>query len=146
MEKQELSDKFQRFYMNKMLYYRQKKTFKEPSHIPTLNPVSIVLAEKSRERKKQIMQTARNVGENKATITELLLALGKSTKVQEDEEVKELNTSRLTRNHFGKDKCASLYKLSRTLRRQFDKTTEEVEYEKAKNELTFSPRISKFVV
>jgi len=137
----ELSNRFQRFYMNKMLYHKRKKNIIEPSYTPTLNPNSIALVEESRERKKLLMQTTGNVEENKNTIADMLLTLRKSIKDQEET----LNSSRIARNNTGKNKCLSLYKLSRTIRRQFDKTTEEVEYEKAKNELTFSPRVPKYL-
>jgi hypothetical protein len=137
----ELNNRFQRFYMNKMLYRKKKKSIIEPSYTPTLNPNSIILAERSRERKRLLMQTTGDVEESKNAITEMLLNLRKSIRNQEEA----LNRSKTTRNNTMKDKCISLYKLSRTIRRQFDRTTEEVEYEKAKNELTFSPKVPKYI-
>jgi hypothetical protein len=41
-----------------------------------------------------------------------------------------------------KDKCLSLYNLSKVRKKQPGKSNEEVEYEKSKNELTFTPTIT----
>eukprot|EP00826_Nyctotherus_ovalis_P061882 TRINITY_DN8856_c0_g1_i3.p2 TRINITY_DN8856_c0_g1~~TRINITY_DN8856_c0_g1_i3.p2 ORF type:complete len:104 (-),score=21.49 TRINITY_DN8856_c0_g1_i3:303-614(-) len=41
-----------------------------------------------------------------------------------------------------KDKCLSLYNMSKA-KKQTGRTNEEIEYERAKNELTFTPSIGK---
>jgi len=46
-------------------------------------------------------------------------------------------------NTIGHEKCLSLYNLSKIVKKQSDRTNEEVEYERAKSELTFVPKVHK---
>jgi len=132
-----LQEEYQRFYMNKMLHSSRPKIVEEHLYKPKLNPVSIKLAEKSRDRR--IASSSGKFPKRNMTIMDLLPMIKK-------EETKNANTQRKysTKGISGKDKSETLFNRSKKLRRVYDKTTEEVEYEKSKNELTFTPKISRW--
>ena len=138
-KKPEAKDKFHTFYMNKMLYSTREVTTKEFPYAPSLNPNSIKLAEKSREKRRKML----NIEERNLTITDMLSIVKRKYDESNQKDNGGLYSSRSEKKLLGMNKSLSLYKLSRVAKKQVGKTTEELEYEKAKNDLTFTPRIAK---
>eukprot|EP01022_Parablepharisma_sp_SALTPOND_P012866 TRINITY_DN1672_c0_g1_i1.p1 TRINITY_DN1672_c0_g1~~TRINITY_DN1672_c0_g1_i1.p1 ORF type:complete len:579 (+),score=71.24 TRINITY_DN1672_c0_g1_i1:68-1804(+) len=153
----ELHKRFSVFYFNKMSYQKPAENPQQYSHAPTLNPNSIRLAEKSKERRKQLAQEVSLTNTSNPTLTDLLMIVKKAQEKQTEakrkkkaaEETKGCTFRPAT---FAKglkskkeDKHIWLRNLSRPSKKSLDKTTEQIEYEKSKDELTFTPRVPRYV-
>eukprot|EP00826_Nyctotherus_ovalis_P062675 TRINITY_DN9114_c0_g1_i11.p1 TRINITY_DN9114_c0_g1~~TRINITY_DN9114_c0_g1_i11.p1 ORF type:complete len:185 (+),score=47.84 TRINITY_DN9114_c0_g1_i11:113-667(+) len=136
-----MQEQFQRFYMNKMLHSGRQKAAEEYSYKPKLNPATVKLAKKSRERQRQVVSSSGKALKNNATVTDLLTMVRRED--SQSESMQEIRRRYSAKGIVGKEKSELLFNRSKKLRRPYDKTTEEVEYEKAKNDLTFTPKISR---
>lgn len=146
-------EKFQTLYLNKMTHSSPTKSAQQYSHTPSLNANSVRLAEKSRERRKQLIKEATNGNVSKPSIVDLLMIVKKTQEEKteakrhkkSEEETKEctFHPEVANKRSASKDKCISLYDMSKSAKKKTGKTTEEIEYEKSKEELLFTPRLSK---
>ena len=135
-KKSKIYNQFQQFYLNKMLFTSRGNTDPRYTFRPTLNEKSIKLAERSREKRKYCLNDSSKKKDKTLTMLKLLtLAKQQIRSNSQRKNNKSLNTS------LGRDVCLSLYNKSKKNRRRYDKSTEEIEYEKFKNELTFTPTI-----
>jgi len=108
--------KSKRLYVNKMLYNRNILRDIGYSYTPVLNPASKELARKARDR-----YTRR---QPQVSIIDFPIIEEKSKKRKSSK------------------RCIELFNMSKKVKKGYDKTTEEIEYERYKNELTFTPKIN----
>jgi len=150
IKQSEMQKKFKTLYLNKILNAGSSKIEKvsECLHTPNINPSSIRLAEKSREKRKQLVQ-----GFNNPMLADILLATKKAQEKQNTlkksfraaQELKECTFHPMVSNEglTTKNKCLSLYNLAKDIKKLTGRSKEDIEYEKSKNELTFTPIIHK---
>ena len=150
-----LHDQFQTFYLNRMTYIIPAKEKQEFSYTPRLGANTIRLAEKSRERCKKSVREAKGGLEKKTAIEDFLIMTKKAQdkKNMEKRHIKEIEEAKNCTFHpsistsrtYSKDKCLSLFELSKSTKKLPGKTTEEIEYDKSKEELVFAPTISRYI-
>ena len=144
-----LHEQFKTFYFNKMSHSNSSFSVPQYSHTPKLNANSIKLAERSRERRKQLLKEFHDGKSYKPSIEDLLIITQKEREEQlkakrEAQTVIESKncTFQPTTNEKGsnsRNKCISLYNLSQLNKSPHCKTIEQVENEKSKSELLFTP-------
>jgi hypothetical protein len=146
----EVQKKLKAFSLNRILSAGSGKVKKvsECLHAPRINACSIKLAEKSREKRKQLVQ-----GFTNPMLADILVATKKVQEKQNSlkkgfraaQELKECTFHPMVSNEglTAKNKCLSLYNLAKDVKKLTGRSKEEIEYEKSKNELTFTPTIHK---
>eukprot|EP00826_Nyctotherus_ovalis_P049021 TRINITY_DN5854_c0_g2_i1.p3 TRINITY_DN5854_c0_g2~~TRINITY_DN5854_c0_g2_i1.p3 ORF type:complete len:208 (+),score=70.40 TRINITY_DN5854_c0_g2_i1:844-1467(+) len=144
---------FETLYLNRITHTTASKSIPQYSHTPQLNPNSVRLAERSRERRKQLAKEVSGSNASNLSLADLLILARKTQKEQTEmkkskkavEEAKactfhpQVSRKRST----SKDKCIALYDISKSAKKLPGRTTEEIEYEKSKDELLFAPVLSK---
>jgi len=146
-----LYKQYETLYFNRITHTTTKNV-EQCSHTPQLNPNSVRLAEKSRERRKQIAkETTGDVSD--LSLADLLLIAKKTQKEKMEmkrskkaiEETKEctFNPEISKRRNDPKNKCVALYNKAKNIKKANLETTQEIEYEKPKDELLFAPLLFK---
>jgi len=157
----DLHTKFTSFYYNKLSHQKAQNYKPEFTYKPQINKVSSKLAEKGRENmlikaSKQVPINNLKTKKDKPTLSEMQTIIKSAYEKQIEEQKKKKikdetkgctfqpNADFRRPEKNNKNKCISLYNLSKSTKKQVGKTTEQVEYEKSKHELTFTPRLGRF--
>jgi len=165
IEMQNLHNTFKVFYYNKISQEKSKGKEEKFSYHPQLSETTRKITSNLKQKRKDLliqekkhMQTSFSKKVQNCTIADLLLAQQNQKEKQFAETKKKLEAEKLkectfrpklsenTRN-INKSLCRSqsknqnYYRLAKTQRKKTDKTTQEIEFEKSKNELTFTPNI-----
>eukprot|EP00826_Nyctotherus_ovalis_P003726 TRINITY_DN10766_c0_g1_i8.p1 TRINITY_DN10766_c0_g1~~TRINITY_DN10766_c0_g1_i8.p1 ORF type:complete len:311 (-),score=68.51 TRINITY_DN10766_c0_g1_i8:140-1072(-) len=149
MAASEMQRLFRPFCLNKILsagFTRGGEDLAERLHTPKISASSAKLAERSREKRRQLVQELSN-----PVLADILVATKKAQEKQNTlkksfraaQELREctfhptISSGGLT----AKNKCLLLYNLAKDIKRHNGRTKEEIEYERSKGELTFAPTI-----
>ena len=136
----EIQKQYKEFYLNKMTQSSQiKNNIEISSNIPKLS-------NKSRDKKNQWGKTFNNTNLYDILMTtkklqEQEIAFKRNIKAAEELKDCTFHPSISTKGSQSKDKCLSLYNLSKSIVKPNEKTQEEIDYERSKKELTFTPTI-----
>jgi hypothetical protein len=136
-----IQNKYQKFNVNRVSSMLTKRRSSEQSNFnPVINATSYRLAKN--RKVKQLQVNSHDKSCSKKEIEEISI-----TAKREQEECTfspQLNSfsRRLSSFSYQKDRCLDLYNQAKSdLKKRVDRSTEEVEFEKSKNELTFMPSL-----
>lgn len=149
----EMHKKFATFYLNKISKPFAAKAVPRSPRTPKINANSKKLAEKYKARCKQQL----NASKEESTTKEDLLVAMKSMQIQKVQTMRSrqaveefrrctFHPTITTKGSNSKGKCQSPQNLLKTMKRTAEKTREEIEYERMKDELTFAPVINKYFI
>jgi len=137
-----LHETFKSFYLNKMSIRKLKIIPESYSYRPKLSELSMKIAKRQRnyDLKEQRSKHEANLIETvRKVITDVTKECTFKPKINRVRSTR--NKTHTARNY--RNRCNSLYDKAKAGRKKVDRKTEEIEYEKQKDELTFAPRIIK---
>jgi hypothetical protein len=137
-----IKTKYQRFNVNRVSsMFNKKPTNQKVNFNPVINPTSYRLA-----KNRKIKQSLLGSDEKNCSRKELEDLSNVANREQlECTFTPQVNnySHKINSASYQKDRCLDLFNQAKSADKRFDKSTEEVEYEKSKQELTFAPSVSR---